>query len=96
MGGVGHSSIPCRTPHCRKKNPWKSVRYKSSDIPVLTVVRGEGTTVHSVVPPPALLPARLRDIQAGYHGVAVETDLWAVLLYLSSLLAQSRVRKIKR
>lgn len=80
MGGVGHSRTACRTPHCRKKNTWKSIRCKSSDIPVLTVVRDESTMVHPVVPAPALLPAHLRDTQAGNQGIVVEADLWAVLV----------------
>lgn len=45
-----------------------------------------------VHPAPALLPAHLRDIQAGNHRVVVDTELWAVLLPFFLSLEQEKLK----
>lgn len=51
--------------------------------------------VPPAVPAPAPLPAHLRHIQVGSHGVVEETDLWAILLpFLCSLEQEKLIANI--
>lgn len=73
-----------------EKNPWKSdTKAPMSLCCWWPEARGPPGQSHPAVPAPALLPAHLGDIQAGYHRAEAETSLWAALFCLSSLFAQS-------